>query len=120
MRRHGIIAIAVLTVVAGGCAIGPRIAISGKTTASPRLQRDVLGVLTPLFQGTTKCAKIDAVEAETISIAPDSKMNESGYAVSGFIVERWTAVGCGQRATANVRFTPDESGGAFFGVKLED
>lgn len=100
------------------CAVAPPLPVSGNTTTSPRLQKDTIGILSVAFRAKSKCAKIEAVETEILSVDPGVRVNANGVVTEGIIKERWTAIGCGQRVPLDVTFTPDGKGGAFIGFRI--
>jgi len=117
MRKAVIFAVAAVLALVGCAAVPPvpSVPISGNTTASPMLRNDMLKMLSVMFD----CSKIDAVETEILSSAPDS--DSAVYALGkmfggkpeGSIKERWTAIGCGQRMPLEVTFVPDGKGGTY-------
>jgi hypothetical protein len=109
----------VASIVAVSCAVVPHVPITGKTTTSPKLQMDALRLLAAAFQAKANCTKIEAVEAEVLSVGADVEGNQAGAVTRGIIKERWVADGCGQRMPLDFTFTPDGKGGAYIGFTLK-
>lgn len=109
----------VASIGAVSCAVAPPVPISGKTTTSPKLQKDAFTLLAAAFQAKANCSKIEAVETEVLSVAADVEGNQAGAVTRGIIKERWVAVGCGQRMPLEFTFTPDGRGGAYIGFTLK-
>jgi hypothetical protein len=117
MRKAVIFAVAAVLFLVSCAAVPPipSVPISGNTTASPMLRNDMLKMLSVMFD----CSKIDAVETEILSSAPDS--DGADYAViemlggkpESSIRERWTAIGCGRRMPLEVTFVSDGKGGTY-------
>lgn len=116
MKCRNIVFICVLL---SSCASTPTIPVTGSTVASLRLQKDALTLLKAAFEAKAGCPVVDSVETESISIAADTKANQTGAVLQGVVKERWIAIGCGKRMPLDLTFTPDGKGGAYIGFTLQ-
>lgn len=116
---HNFLAMVIAALSLTNCAVAPIVPISGKTVASPALQRDTVRLISTVFQAKTSCPKIEAVSIEILSVAPDVSGNADGTVTKGVIKELWTAIGCAQRLPLEITFTPDGKGGAYIGFTIQ-
>lgn len=119
MSSHKTLLLVIAASALTHCAVAPSVPVNGKTVTSPTLQRDTVRLISIAFQAKTGCPKIEVVDAEILSVAPDVSGNGEGAVTKGIIKERWTAAGCGQRLPLEVTFTPDGKGGSYIGFTIQ-
>ena len=82
----------------------------GKTLAVGTFKNSVMALAVPFAQMQAKCSSpIELIETELFSI-PEQPVFANGVAVSGEVVERWTASLCGKKQIMYVTYAGTPQG----------